>query len=215
MPRQKSIPQYRYHVSGQARVTFCQKTYYLGIYNSAESHARYQSLLQEDLANGKTAPPGETRLADKPLTVACITAAYRRELPDKFPHCRDQLRHCERLCDLVEADHAHLPAVEFGPTCLKQIRDVLIASDYARTYINKQIKAVVGIFTFAVSYELLPPERLVALKSLPALKKGHKGTRETEKVKPVPVEDVRKTAGFSTGNSSDGAGPDWNRYAAE
>ena len=108
MPRKKSIPQYRYHVSGQARVTFCNKDFLIGTYNSAESHSRYQALLQEYLANGKTAPPGETRLADKPLTVACITAAYRRELPNKFPNCKDQLRHGERLCDLLEAEHAHL-----------------------------------------------------------------------------------------------------------
>jgi len=196
MPRSRSIPTYRYHISGQAIVTFCQKNFYLGPHNSQDSFARYNALVAEYIANGMVAPPGETRLADKPLTVACITAAYRRELPNKFPNCKDQLRHGERLCDLLEAEHAHLPAIEFGPSCLKQIRDELIASNYARTFINKQIKAVVGIFSFAVSCELLPPERLVALKTLPALKKGQKGTRETEKVQPVPVEDVQKTAAF-------------------
>ena len=85
MPRSKSIPTYRYHISGQAIVTFCQKNFYLGPHNSQDSFARYNALVAEYIANGMVAPPGETRLADKPLTVACITAAYRRELPNKFP----------------------------------------------------------------------------------------------------------------------------------
>ena len=131
MPRSRSIPTYRYHISGQAIVTFCQKNFYLGLHNSQDSFARYNALVAEYIANGMVAPPGEPRLADKPLTVACITAAYRRELPNKFPNCKDQLRHGERLCDLLEAEHAHLPAIEFGPSCLKQIRDELIASNHA------------------------------------------------------------------------------------
>ena len=84
MPRSKSIPTYRYHISGQAIVTFCQKNFYLGPHNSQDSFARYNALVAEYIANGMVAPPGETFLADKPLTVACITAAYRRELP--MPH---------------------------------------------------------------------------------------------------------------------------------
>ena len=57
MPRKKSIPQYRYHVSGQARVTFCNKDFLLGTYNSAESHSRYQALLQEYQATGSLVTP--------------------------------------------------------------------------------------------------------------------------------------------------------------
>jgi len=72
MPRSKSIPTYRYHVSGQAIVTFCQKNFYLGPHNSQGSFARYNALVAEYIANGMVAPPGETRLADKPLTAASI-----------------------------------------------------------------------------------------------------------------------------------------------
>ena len=75
MPRSKSIPTYRYHISAQAIVTFCQKNFYLGPHNSQDSFARYNALVAEYIANGMVAPPGETLLADKPLTVACITAA--------------------------------------------------------------------------------------------------------------------------------------------
>ena len=57
MPRSKSIPTYRYHISGQAIVTFCQKNFYLDPHNSQDSFARYNALVAEYMANLCMATP--------------------------------------------------------------------------------------------------------------------------------------------------------------
>ncbi len=46
--RSKSAPAHRYHkASGQARVTINGKTHYLGVYDTAESLAKYKQLIVE------------------------------------------------------------------------------------------------------------------------------------------------------------------------
>jgi hypothetical protein len=74
MPRSKcDQPSYRYHIGGQAVVTFCGKNFYLGPHDAPESKARYHVLLAEYIKNGKTAPPSaETHQADAVVTIACI-----------------------------------------------------------------------------------------------------------------------------------------------
>lgn len=86
MPRQKSSqPSYRYHVSGQAVVTFCGQNFYLGQYDSPESHAKYYALLSEYHANGMTAPPSlDTHQADQPITVQCVTAEFRQHIKERY-----------------------------------------------------------------------------------------------------------------------------------
>jgi len=67
MPRQKSdAPAYRYHISGQARVTLEDKDFLLGEYDSPQSKAKYYALLAQYNANGKKAPvtiPESLRIA--------------------------------------------------------------------------------------------------------------------------------------------------------
>ncbi|TWT95756.1 hypothetical protein Pla100_33980 [Neorhodopirellula pilleata] len=51
MSRPKKVaPDYRYHVSGQAVVTFNGTNFYLGPHNSPESKAKYRTLLAEYIA---------------------------------------------------------------------------------------------------------------------------------------------------------------------
>ena len=77
-------PSYRYHVSGQARVTLAGRDFFLGEYESPESKAKYYALLAEYNANGKQ-PPESTpaQLADAPVTVRCVTAEFREHIEVK------------------------------------------------------------------------------------------------------------------------------------
>ncbi len=57
MARQRiDAPAYRYHISGQARVTLAGKDFFLGKFGSPESKAKYYALLAEYNANGKRVP---------------------------------------------------------------------------------------------------------------------------------------------------------------
>ena len=72
------MPAYRYHISGQARVTLDGKDFYLGEYDTPASRAKYFALLAEYNANGQRAPSDSVHLANAPITVRCVTAEYRR-----------------------------------------------------------------------------------------------------------------------------------------
>jgi hypothetical protein len=86
MPRPKSLqPFYRFHVSGQARVTLDGRDYFLGKHGTPESWAKYHALLAKYVANGLTMPEVE-RLADEAIQIRHVTADYRaRELP-RYQH---------------------------------------------------------------------------------------------------------------------------------
>jgi len=52
--------------------------------------------------------------------------------------------------------------------------------------INQRIDHIKRLFKWAVSEELVPPSVYEALKNVAGLRRGHPGTRETQRVKPVP-----------------------------
>jgi hypothetical protein len=57
MPRPKKVqPDYRYHISGQAVVTFNGVNFYLGEYDSPKSRAKYSRLVAEYIESGFKTP---------------------------------------------------------------------------------------------------------------------------------------------------------------
>jgi integrase len=66
----------------------------------------------------------------------------------------------------------------------------------SRRLINQRIDHVKRVFRWAVSEELVLPAVGQALASVAGLRRGHKGTYDRAKVKPVPDEDVEKTLPF-------------------
>ena len=85
MPKKKSVPSLRYHVSGQSVVTFCGKNFYLGEHGSVEATARYHSLVAEYVANGMTEPPAqETRQSESVVTVRVVTGEFRGHMKTRY-----------------------------------------------------------------------------------------------------------------------------------
>ena len=196
MPRRKSeAPGYRYHVSGQAVVTFCGKNFYLGPHNTPESRAKYYALLSEYHANGMTAPPSaESHQADAPVTVRCLTAEFREHAAKKYANNAQRRGWFGSLCTLLDDEYGETPIEQFGPRKLAELRELFIASGNCRRYCNDQTRGIVLVFKWGVSRELVRPETLVALESLEALRYGQTEARESERVKPVDIEAVRLTA---------------------
>lgn len=75
MSRPKKIsPDYRYHVSGQAVVTFNGVNFHLGPHNSPESLAKYRKLLSEYIGSNFNTPSADAHQSDLPISVADVTA---------------------------------------------------------------------------------------------------------------------------------------------
>ena len=188
------MPDYRYHISGQAIVTLAGKDFYLGRYDSPESRAKYFSLLAEYNDSGFKAPSSVTHLADVPVTVKCITAEFREYVPVKYASNKVERGRFENLCTLLEDEYGDTPAKDFGPRKLAALRDLFVASGNSRKYVNKQVRNIVRIFKHAISRELIDANVLVALESLEPLKAGQTPARETKPRQPVSLSVVRATA---------------------
>ena len=148
MPRPKKlVPEYHYHVSGQARVYLDGRHYYLGEHNSPESRARYFALLREYDANGQRMPERtSTHQIDTPITVAAVTGEDRGYVAERFPDEGNQERNrFENLCTTLEDEYGSDPADRFGPRKLSELRDLLVASGNCRSYVNRQIRAVLPL----------------------------------------------------------------------
>lgn len=194
MPRKKSeAPSYRYHVSGQAVVTLDGKNYYLGPHDSPESKARYYALLNQYHAGGLRMPEHvETHPAV--ITVRVVTAEYRQYAKQRYASNPQEISRINGLCDLLEMEYGDLPADQFGPRRLDQLRETFIATGNCRTYVNRLVRIVKRIFRHAISRELVDVNVLIRLDTLEPLKRGQTTAPESVPVRPVNLDDVRATA---------------------
>ena len=187
-----SNPKYRHHkASGKAVVTLSGQDHYLGPYGSPESREKYNSLVATWLTQGRPAAPSKPS-AD--LSVAemmlqffeHVVSYYRRA--DGTPtsevnNFRDAVRPLVRLYDRTRAS-------DFGPLALKAVRQEMIGSGWARSYINKNVRRIKQAFKWAVSNELVPATVYHGLQAVEGLKAGRSQARETEPVKPVEERQI-------------------------
>jgi integrase len=143
---------------------------------------------------GLTAAPTARRAA--PLSVAALCSAFldwaegyyvKRGKPTS------EVASFKQVIARLNARWGATPAAAFGPLDLAALRDGMAKEGMARGQVNTQVRRVCRVWAWAVSQELLPPERLTALRTVRRLKKG-RGAREGRKVVPVAVEVVLAVA---------------------
>lgn len=93
---------------------------------------------------------------------------------------------------------AALPAEEFGPLKLKQVRQHMIDLKLARKSINDRIACIKRMFRWAASEELVPAGTYQSLLTVEGLKRGRSGAKETARVLPVPESHVYAILPYTT-----------------
>ncbi len=215
MARPKSeMPSLRPHMSGQAIVRLNGRDFYLGRYGSPESLARYAVLIAEYQANGMSVPSGfnprsidqrasellsdaevPEQLSQSPLLLKHVTAAYHEFAKTTFCKSPAEVERIRWLQDELDKFDGNTIASAYGPRALRTQRDRWVAGgNKSRGYCNRLTRLTVRMFRWAVSEEMIAPEQLVALESLSPLREGQTKAYETDAVRPVPMQDVRKTA---------------------
>lgn len=132
--------------------------------------------------------------------MAVIMAAYLEhskvyyQRPDgnpgrEFEMIREVLRIVRKNC-------SELPAKDFGPKRLKEIRQAMIDRDHSRKYVNKNIERIRRMFRWAVAEELVPVTVHSTLATVVGLKRGRTTARELDPIKPVPDTDVEATLDY-------------------
>ncbi len=186
------VPSYRLHkASGQAVVTLCEKDHYLGQHGTPDSRAEYDRLIARWLIRGHREPP-RSKFLDLTINELLVRylnhceVYYRR--PDGTPTTEAD---CIRI-SLRPLKHlnGHTIAEEFGPTCLKAVRQKMLDDDLCRNEINKRLGRIKRFFKWAVAEELIPSSVFEAVRTVEGLKRGRSKARETKKVCPVPDDHV-------------------------
>ena len=180
-------PTYRLHrPSGRAVVTLGGRDFYLGPYDSPESHTEFNRLVGEWLVKGR--PRVERTANDR--TINELLLAYIRFAEGYYrkPDGRQTSEvDCIKLAMRPLRDmYGHTLAGDFGPLALKVVRERMIATDLCRTEVNKRVRHIVRMFRWAVENELAPAEVHHAIRTVAGLKRGRSAARESKPVKPVP-----------------------------
>lgn len=192
------IPKYSHHkASGQARVWINGKSHYLGPYGSPESRERYARLLAESAraeAEGAIPPAGAGRpnSAESPRPVRLVgelVLAYQKHADRYYRRAdgtatgearniQDSLR---PLLDLYRS----LPIGDFGPLCLKTVRESMVSAGLTRKSINQRVGRIVAAFRWAVSEEYLEASVWESLRAVQPLRAGRSPALEAPPVKPI------------------------------
>jgi integrase len=194
MPRLiNTLPKYRKHKqSGQAIVTLNGRDYLLGPHDTKASRAKYDRLIAEWLERGRQSMISD----DSGLNVAELCDRYWSWATNKYVRqgrpTAEQFKIKTALQHLLRIYETHL-AAEFGPMQLKVVRQSMLASNWARTYINQQVGVLVRMFKWAATEGLIAPTVYAALDLVDGIRRGETAARETSKVRCVPDDTVYAT----------------------
>jgi len=168
-----AVPSYRLHKnSGQAIVTLNGTDHYLGPWQSEASRAKYDRLIREWIAAGRTtAQPAQP----SGVTVAELLLAYLREADVAYRKNGKPTSHLHNIHDAVvplSEMYGQATTADFGPLKLKAVREVFVQRRLCRSTINKHTGTIKRIFKWGTENELVPPSVFHALQAVSGLRRG-------------------------------------------
>lgn len=196
MPRlTQAVPKYRLHrQSGQAIVTINGRDHLLGPHKSKASKIEYDRLIGEWLASGRSASYGAPK---SDYAVVELAADYMRWAKGYYGEgSTSEYHRVLPAVRLLRELYGRTAVDQFGPLQLKSLRQRFVAQDWARSYVNHQVRRIARMFRWAASEGKVPPAVPHALAMVAGLRKGKTKARETKPVLPVDDEIVDATLPF-------------------
>lgn len=180
MARKPNWPPRPHHhkPSGQDRVQYRGRDYYLGPHNSAKARQAYVDLIRR--LEGEQDAKAPVR-----PTVADVVAAWGVHAIETYGPDSPEVREFEYVTEAALSLFAALPADEFDVDHLEQVRDALLAAKLCRNVVNRRIVRFRTLWRWAERRKLAPKGSWANLRTLPALRRGERGARETKKVAPA------------------------------
>ncbi|CAB5237950.1 XerC Integrase [uncultured Caudovirales phage] len=184
----RSIPAYLKHSSGSARVLWNGDEILVGPYGSAESYARYQSILDLFRETGSIRPPTD------PVKVGELIEKFLSAMEQEYGKSKEpkQMRLAFRVLRQV---YGELPSSEFSPFNLRGLRDIWVKNDLSVTTINMWHSYVVKLFKWASSHDIVEPDVTAKLASVSKLSRVRGNAKPPKKVLPVSrshLESIRE-----------------------
>lgn len=189
-----------HRASGQGRVRIAGRYVYVGKFGTDAARQRYAEVLQQHFSAAAQAAVVQPEPATAPLArLVTVNDLCLRFVTERIPLylTSEGKPSAERDCfrgviRLLHQRFGELPVDNFGPLCLRQIRDDMVKKGWSRNFINKQIRRLRYIFRFGISWEIVDPSVAEKLKSVPALGPLESSAPEYPARKSVPDKDQRK-----------------------
>lgn len=194
-----AVPKLHHHKSsGQGRVSYAGREYWLGAFGSADCRRRYAALLQQIRTEEHPPEPAAVRDADPgALTVSALVLRFRDHATAYYGAGSSELVNFGYALRPLRELFGRIAAANFGPLLLRQWRDhVVKKKKWSRVYANDQTRRVRHVFKWAAGRELLEPSVHLALAAVEGLRAGRTEARESEPVGPVDDATVDATLPF-------------------
>jgi hypothetical protein len=186
----RRIPKYSTHkATGQARVRIDGRTFYLGKYDSPESHRKYDEIIATWLTGDGLPNPDA-------MTVSRLCVTYIEKHAKLY--YRKNGRETSELSVIRAAlkpliqQFGQLKVEDFGPGKLKRVRQSMIERGLVRASINQNINRIRRLFKWGVENELVPVNVHVALTTVAGLRHGRSEAVESDPVVPGPGRRHRR-----------------------
>ena len=192
------LPSYRLHKSsGQAVVTIRGKTHYLGPFGSDDSRRKYGEVLaaaSSGVAIDPLAKPSQQSTVGDPgpsVAVLCVAFLdFAESYYVKDGQQTDEVDCYRSLIRVLRQTHGLTSISQFGPNHLRAVRDAMIAADWSRGYINRQINRLRHMVKWAVGRDMVEPSVLERLRAVEPLTAGRSQARETRPRGSVPEASI-------------------------
>jgi integrase len=196
-PSSVRVPAYRhYKPKDLAVVRLNGRDHYLGKFDSPASWRKYHELIASFLSNtpseltSSIAPAPKQAIAMKELVLKYFEFVEGYYVKDGKPTSEVEcIRYALRRVLKLYGD---IPAAEFGPLALKEVREEFIRDGQARTTVNSNISRVRRMFRWGTENELLPVAIYQALATVTGLRRGRTVAADARPVLPVAQEAINK-----------------------
>jgi integrase len=184
----RTIPSYRRHkASGQAVVTLNGVDIYLGPWNTSQSRAEYDRVVNEWLALGRRLPDRRVTGSDGWLIKELIAGYHAYCVATKLPLEVDKVKWA--LQPVLEL-YGATPAQDFGPVAFKAVRQRMVDAGLTISTIRNRLGVIRRMIAWGVENERLSGDALYRLQAVAGLRVGQPGVKAPKKVKPVPAADL-------------------------
>src|SRR5437868_6780677 len=150
----RSVSKYSKHkASGRAYARFDGRCIYFARYGTASSREAFDRLKSEWIQNGGRLPTAQHEATVTEVVVAYTEFAmgyYRKD-----GRQTDEVRMIKTAIKFARQLYGRTPAAEFGPLALKACREQMLAKDWCRSHINKQVDRLKRMFKWATENEII------------------------------------------------------------
>lgn len=183
----KKLPSYRLHkATNQAICWISGRTYYLGDFDSPESHEAYNKLVAQYLTDPNFG------IEKNSLSMAEAVVAYLKYADVYYRGGSEYVGMRDACKPLVEL-YADLHVSNFGIVPFKACREFWVKRGCSRQYVNKQTKRLLRFAKWLVAEGFAEPSLHHGLKCVEPLKRGRCSCPESDPVKPIDDKAVSLT----------------------